>query len=121
MFRTETAVHLIPIFLAWKAFLLSLAILCPVPGYDTSAFVLLRDVGQRYGNPSSTAVSPSLSFSNRISLNLLRWDALYFVKAAQRDYLYEQEWAFSWAHSHLLRVVGNCERPRVKGAVKCAL
>ncbi|KAF2465406.1 mannosyltransferase [Lindgomyces ingoldianus] len=83
-------------FLAWKALLILLAAFCPGPGYDTSALILSAD------NSLRRLRSQSLSLSSRLSLNLFRWDALYFVKAAQRGYIYEQEWAFSWAYTRIL-------------------
>lgn len=90
---------LVSIFIAWKLFLVSLAVLCPGPGYDTSALILLSDNGNR------ELQFQSFSLSDRFTLNLLRWDALYFVKAAERGYVYEQEWAFSRAYSLVLSAV----------------
>ncbi|KAF2020540.1 glycosyltransferase family 76 protein [Aaosphaeria arxii CBS 175.79] len=101
MLRTDHAKDLVPLFLAWKSFLTFLAIVCPTPGYDTSGYILLNEDAQQ---PTNSSV---ISFIDRLSLNLFRWDAIYFVKAAQRGYEYEQEWAFSWAYSQLLRVIGN--------------
>lgn len=91
--------RLIPIFVAWKFVLLVLAAFSPGPGYDTSGLILLGDSEHRLGQIQS----PSLV--DRLALSHLRWDALYFVKAAQRGYLYEQEWAFSKAYSLILDTI----------------
>lgn len=95
--------HLVFIFCLWKALLLTLAAFCPGPGYDTSALMLLDPTANRHNNFSK------LSRSGRLTLNLFRWDALYFVKAAERGKVHEQEWAFSWAYSKLLDFVGQCK------------
>lgn len=96
--------QLVLIFCAWKAFLLLLAALCPGPGYDTSAFILFDNSSTRHGNFNAL---PRL---DRLALNLFRWDALYFVQAAERDKVFEQEWAFSWAYSRGLSILGRCEK-----------
>jgi hypothetical protein len=94
--------RLIAVFLAWKSLLILLAVLTPGPGYDTSGFIVLAENEQ-----SRSQIHPP-SISDRLALSHLRWDALYFVKAAQRGYLYEQEWAFSRAHSWTLGTVKDC-------------
>ncbi|RMZ67637.1 GPI mannosyltransferase 2 [Pyrenophora seminiperda CCB06] len=98
--RGETK-QLVVIFCLWKALLFVLAAFCPGPGYDTSGLVLLDPSLQRHSNFNAT------TRHERLALNLLRWDALYFVKAAERGHVHEQAWAFSWAYSHLLRLVGQ--------------
>lgn len=92
----NTTRRLIQAFLAWKAVLLIAAVLSPGPGYDTSALVALNPSQLRHAEVGNW------SLINRLSLNLLRWDALYFTKSAQRGYLFEQEWAFSRVHSFVL-------------------
>lgn len=94
---------LVLVCFAWKILLLILAAFCPGAGYDTSALISLDASTRRHEN------FRTLSRPDHLILNLFRWDALYFVKAAERDKLHEQEWAFSWAYSHLLRVTGQCE------------
>lgn len=91
--------RLVVVFLAWKSVQLIIITLSPGPGYDTSALIA--------SNPSSLRNSEYGSWSaiDRISLNTLRWDALYFTKSAQRGYVYEQEWAFSWLYSMILNTV----------------
>ena len=98
------AKQLVAIFCLWKALLVVLAAFCPGPGYDTSALVLLDPSLQRHSN---FKVIPR---HEHFVLNLLRWDAFYFVKAAERGHVHEQAWAFSWVYSHILRLTGQCER-----------
>jgi hypothetical protein len=72
------------LFVVWKALLFLIVANCPGPGYDTST-TLLAEADE----------------SARI-LKFVRWDAIYFVRAAERGYLFEQEWAFSYGR--VLRV-----------------
>lgn len=88
-------------FAAWKLLLLTLAAFCPGPGYDTSSLILVDPSATRHNNLTN------LSRLDRLTLNLFRWDALYIVKAAERGKLHEQEWAFSWAYSRVLGLVGQ--------------
>ncbi|KAF1930047.1 glycosyltransferase family 76 protein [Didymella exigua CBS 183.55] len=93
--------QLVFVFFAWKALLFCLTALCPGPGYDTSGLILIDSSLDRYTN---------LKFSSRFDqfvLNLFRWDALYFVKAAERGLMFEQEWAFSPGFSGILNVMGR--------------
>lgn len=89
--------QLLALFCLWKALLLTLAAFCPGPGYDTSALILLKPGVDRHQSFSS------FSRFDRIALNLFRWDAAYFVSAAEKGKAHEQEWAFSWAYSKVLR------------------
>jgi hypothetical protein len=91
------------IFFVWKLLLLCLAAFCPGPGYDTSALVVTNPSFRRHQDLSD------LSRSHRLTLNLFRWDAFYFVQASQRSYLYEQDWAFSRTYSQILRITRQCE------------
>lgn len=95
--------QLVVVFCAWKALLFLLTAFCPGPGYDTSGFILTDASTSRYTNLKST------SRFEHLILNLFRWDALYFVKAAERGLVFEQEWAFSPVFSKLLGVTGRCE------------
>jgi phosphatidylinositol glycan class V len=99
MASRRPSTRLFQAFFAWKSVLFIVAALSPGPGYDTSALIA--------SNPSSSRHVDFQSWSakDRVSLNSFRWDALYFVKSAQRGYHYEQEWAFSWAYSLLLRTL----------------
>ena len=92
----NTTRRLVQVFFAWKAVLFLVAVLSPGPGYDTSALIALNPSQLRH------AEANKLSIFDRLSLNLLRWDALYFTKSAQRGYLFEQEWAFSRAYSFVV-------------------
>jgi phosphatidylinositol glycan class V len=93
--------QLVSVFCAWKALLFCLTALCPGPGYDTSGLILSDSSANRYADIKSS------SWFNNFILNLLRWDALYFVKAAERGLVFEQEWAFSPAFSKLLGIMGQ--------------
>ncbi|KAI1503499.1 GPI mannosyltransferase 2 [Biscogniauxia marginata] len=74
---------LIGSFFAWKAFLLTIAIGSGLgPAYDTSSTLI-----------SPERASPDESLFG-LGTRLTRWDAIYFVQASRRGYLYEQEWAF---------------------------
>jgi GPI mannosyltransferase 2 len=95
--------RLVVIFLQWKAIVVILCAICPRPGYDTSGLILLDQSASRHQN------SQSWWRCEQLVLNFLRWDALYFVKGAERNKIYEQEWAFSGSYSGLLRFVGQCE------------
>jgi phosphatidylinositol glycan class V len=96
--------QLVSVFCAWKSLLFGITALCPGPGYDTSGLILLDSTASRYANLNSS------SWFNKFVLNLFRWDALYFVKAAERGLVFEQEWAFSPAFSKLMGVMGQCEQ-----------
>lgn len=98
--------QLVLVFCAWKTLLFLLTSFCPGPGYDTSAFILIDESTSRYANLESA------TRFDHLVLNLFRWDALYFVKAAERGLVFEQEWAFSPAFSKLLSITGRCERVR---------
>lgn len=96
--------QLVLVFCLWKALLLILAIFCPGPGYDTSALILLDPSIERHRHFSQS------SRHDRLVLNLFRWDSIYFVKAAERNKVHEQEWAFSWAYSKLIGFVARRKR-----------
>ncbi|KAI8635522.1 glycosyltransferase family 76 protein [Xylariaceae sp. FL1651] len=78
-FRSLTCV-----FLAWKAFLFAVALGSSVgPAYDTSSTLL-----------SAERVTYRESVFD-LATRLTRWDAIYFIQASRRGYLFEQEWAFA--------------------------
>ncbi|KAF1911206.1 GPI mannosyltransferase 2 [Ampelomyces quisqualis] len=95
---------LVLVFVLWKVLLLTLAAFCPGPGYDTSALILMDPSVDRHESFLKS------SRPDRLTLNLFRWDALYFVEGAQRGKTHEQEWAFSWAYSWLLGLGGQLNR-----------
>lgn len=93
------------VFLLSKFLLLILACLSPGPGYDTSTQLLFR---------LSTAITrgeaqplPEKAIQH-IASKLVRWDAIYFVSNAKDGYVYEQEWAFSWAIANVIRRLARC-------------
>ncbi|KAI3333456.1 GPI mannosyltransferase 2 [Ustulina deusta] len=72
------------IFIAWKAFLFAIALGSGVsPAYDTSSTLLSPD--------QATYHESAFDLATRLT----RWDAIYFVQASRRGYLFEQEWAFA--------------------------
>ena len=88
-------------FLLWKLFLLLIAVgstLVNDRAYDTSADLLL------VGNAEPLSVNDDgngdgvvellSNFGKRLVTRFTSWDAIYFVSAAKRGYVYEQEWAF---------------------------
>ncbi|KAL2162086.1 hypothetical protein VTH06DRAFT_7871 [Thermothelomyces fergusii] len=85
-------------FVAWKLFLLAIALGSIVAGdaYDTSAgLLLLQAHGGEENNRNATAAGrPPEGLGIRLVSRLTSWDALYFVSIARRGYLFEQEWAF---------------------------
>lgn len=85
-------------FLLWKLFLLSIALLAPGPGYDTSSSLLFRRSSESGYLTSDSPKAPRLS-------KLVRWDAIYFTQVAHRGYEFEQEWAFGWGFTKLIAFV----------------
>ena len=74
---------LVGAFAAWKALLLAIAIGSGVgPAYDTSSTL------------TSISISSPSELAFDVATKLTRWDAIYYVQAARRGYLFEQEWAF---------------------------
>lgn len=86
---------LLYIFAAWKIVFLLLAVCSPGPGYDTSTSLL-------FAAKNGTSSDYVGSF---VSEKLTRWDAIYFMKVAERGYLFEQEWAFGWGWTGLIALV----------------
>jgi phosphatidylinositol glycan class V len=95
--------HLILItltFIAWKAVLGLVVYSSPGIGYDTSSS-LLED---SWTPLKLTETPPTLHY---ISTKLVRWDAIYFIQAAVRDYVFEQEWAFSYTFSKIVAIISE--------------
>ncbi|KAI5303449.1 vacuolar transporter chaperone [Ascosphaera pollenicola] len=86
-FRTFTV-----FFILYKALLLLIALLSPGAGYDTSTSLI---AGAKLDRLSTSPVK------------LARWDAIYFLQAARRGYVFEQEWAFSRVHSFLIHQISQ--------------
>ncbi|KAH7383226.1 GPI mannosyltransferase 2 [Pyrenochaeta sp. MPI-SDFR-AT-0127] len=105
--------QLVLIFCAWKSLLLLLAAFCPGPGYDTSALISIDKSSHRHQNIDT------FPRHDRLTLNLFRWDAFYFVTAAERGHVYEQEWAFSWTYAHFLGLAGRYASNRLECPLQC--
>lgn len=85
----------------WKLLLVSVAILSPGPGYDTSTTLLYPN------EDASKIVSWPESVVESWLQHLVRWDAIYFTQIARRGYEWEQEWAFNWGFAKLMSSVGR--------------
>jgi phosphatidylinositol glycan class V len=96
---------LVIVFLLWKALLLLIAVSSPGPGYDTSTGLALV-------KNHSTTTLPHLV--GHIANKLTRWDAIYFITIAERDYVHEQEWAFGYGFTKLISL---CTSGTVYGSI----
>jgi phosphatidylinositol glycan class V len=74
-------------FLLWKALLFIVIVVCPGPGYDTSTTLIARE-----GSSLVSSQTESLPWP----LKFVRWDSIYFLHIAEKGYVFEQEWAFSY-------------------------
>ncbi|TGO31076.1 hypothetical protein BPAE_0002g01710 [Botrytis paeoniae] len=88
---------LILCFILWKTSLLLIAACSPGPGYDTSTSLLLSSLHSIGKKKLPSVVQYLIS-------KLVRWDAIYFVHASNRGYVYEQEWAFGWGFTRMIKV-----------------
>jgi GPI mannosyltransferase 2 len=95
---------LIAIFVVWKSLLLLIAACSPGHGYDTSTTL---------AQPYEGAVDQNyvVSLLRLFSTKLTRWDAIYFTRIASRDYLYEQDWAFGWGFTRLIKFFASGTTP----------
>lgn len=93
--------NLVVLCVAWKLLLLLIAVLSPGTGYDTSASLFSQSVAE--GRQLPLAIQYTLD-------KLTRWDAIYFVKIADRGYLFEQEWAFGWGFTRLISLCAAGEK-----------
>lgn len=87
-------------FAAWKALLALIAYGSPGIGYDTSSS-LLEDF------ETSLELTETPSTLHYFFTKLIRWDAIYFAQIAARSYVFEQEWAFSYAFSKIISTVSS--------------
>jgi len=90
---------LVAVFIGWKSLLLLVAACTPGPGYDTSTHLVLS-----LENISNTHLEAVL---RAISAKLTKWDAVYFTTTAHRGYVFEQEWAFSWGFTRIIKFFAN--------------
>ncbi|KAL5621899.1 hypothetical protein BROUX41_005844 [Berkeleyomyces rouxiae] len=94
------------VFTLWKALLLAIALGSAIgPSYDTSTELLFGAATAAH-SPTDDGDAPALHpavallfggstpLLRTLATRLTRWDALYYVKAAQRGRVFEQEWAF---------------------------
>jgi phosphatidylinositol glycan class V len=89
---------LVVLFFCWKLLLLLVATCSPSPSYDTSTSLV--EVDHRKELP--------VILRHLIS-KLVRWDAVYYVKIAERYYLFEQEWAFGWGFTRAISFFAECK------------
>lgn len=87
---------LVAVSLLWKALILLIALFSPGPGYDTSTTLIQSP-------PPSNDATNLQWLLHRAATKLTRWDAIYFTTIARRGYVYEQEWAFGWGFTRLIR------------------
>lgn len=101
---------LVALFCTWELLLLSIALLSPGPGYDTSTQLLLQGHGiSNIELPLREAIAYGSSpIVDRALRKLTRWDAIYFASIAEKGYQLEQEWAFGWGFTRLLSFLATC-------------
>jgi phosphatidylinositol glycan class V len=87
-------------FVVWKAILGLVAYNSPGIGYDTSSSLL-----EHFGDLPDLIETPS-TLQNSIT-KFIRWDAVYFTQIAARNYVFEQEWAFSFAFARIMSVISR--------------
>lgn len=100
------------LFLAWKVILDSIIAISPGLGYDTSTNLLAvsSPLTAFDADSSATWFDSLLSIANSSSSgiwNFVRWDAIYFVRVAERGYLFEQEWAWGYGWTGSLSFLGS--------------
>ena len=88
-------------FIAWKTTLLLVASSSPGIGYDTSSSLL-----EDFLAPAELTVTPFTL--QHFLTKFVRWDAIYFTQIAARQYVFEQEWAFSFAFSKVVCSISRC-------------
>ncbi|PKS11346.1 hypothetical protein jhhlp_003108 [Lomentospora prolificans] len=93
--RSSDTSTLVKSFIAWKLFLLAIALgSSTTPSYDTSTSLALN-LPPDHVAPSAFPASSS-SLTDILAARLTRWDAIYFTQSASRGYVFEQEWAFGY-------------------------
>ncbi|KAH6842960.1 GPI mannosyltransferase 2 [Chaetomium sp. MPI-CAGE-AT-0009] len=88
-------------FAAWKLFLFVIVLGSSLVGdaYDTSAGLLLQ------GRANGDATGRPAGLGATLIARLSSWDAIYYVSAARRGYLFEQEWAFGAGLPFVVRML----------------
>ena len=104
--KRRPVLSLVLCFIIWKSLLLLLLVASPGPGYDTSTLLLYaqNDRAATACLPSRTAL---LDEPTSVLQKTARWDAVYFLSVAERGYLYEQEWAWGYGFTRLLRLTSE--------------
>lgn len=98
LFSRSTEHPILPLcvcFILWKCLLIAVAVSSPGPGYDTSTTLI-------HGLHAGSQEYDFETICRSLSHKLTRWDAIYFVKVAERGYLFEQEWAWGYGWTSLL-------------------
>lgn len=90
------------LFYVWKILLVIIAVLSPGPGYDTSTTLLFESDSR-----AQHAAFTLSALVSRLVQRLVRWDAIYFVKVADRGRIFEQEWAFGYGHTIALSLISS--------------
>ncbi|KAF3481377.1 GPI mannosyltransferase 2 [Arthroderma uncinatum] len=88
-------------FCLWKIVLLLIVLASPGPGYDTSTALLLSPEEEHARNSAGTVEW----LISHVAHKVARWDSIYFLKIAQRGYVFEQEWAFGYGYTRLLSFI----------------
>lgn len=96
------------LFALWKTLLLAIAWLSPGPGYDTSTQLLFGSASTQQATATTDPFHGAASALNLVAQKLTRWDGIYFVSNAHRGYILEQEWAFSWAYTRIVKLFAQC-------------
>ncbi|KAL8834620.1 MAG: hypothetical protein Q9170_003668 [Blastenia crenularia] len=91
---------LVALSVIWKLILLSIACTSPYPGYDTSTAILISNEV-----PNTKCHYSVESALKALGSRLTRWDAIYFTQSSRRGALFEQEWAFGWGFTKLLKIM----------------
>ncbi len=94
-------IALVLCLLVWKLLLLSIALVSPGAGYDTSTTLLQSD--NKLANLTSNF---GLVFTLKLE-SLVRWDAIYYTQIAQNGYIWEQEWAFGWGFTRFIALISK--------------
>ncbi|KAF8254144.1 mannosyltransferase [Wilcoxina mikolae CBS 423.85] len=104
--RIQTSPYwsLLAVFGCWKSLLGLIALVTPSPAYDTSTTLALL---QSSNDPPVHVASIGARLLETICNSLTRWDAIYFIKVAERGYMNEQEWAFGWGFTRAIVITSK--------------